>query len=277
MMNWQGLHKHWIEQTDDSIEVSERTAWFFLLLKSYFQMERKDYLIYAQEELSESQLRMVQNALERLHKHEPIQYILGEVDFCGLSFSISLAALIPRPETEELVHLVAEKSGLGLKVLDIGTGSGCIPLALKHLRPDLEIHAIDISADAIDLATTNAKNLNLEVGFFEESIFKLDSWEVKYDVIISNPPYIPISEASTMDKRVRDHEPEIALFVENEDPLIFYRTILEKDFLTRRGAKYFFEIHSSLSRDIEKLVSSKEFVAWCLIKDQFDRDRILFI
>lgn len=180
--------------------------------------------------------------IERLKRHEPIQYIQGYTEFCGLKFKVNRATLIPRPETSELVEWIAgDHKGKAVNILDIGTGSGCIAVSLAHRLPLSKVTAWDISPEAIAIAIENSKENNTKVTFEIVDILTQRPTEGVFDVIVSNPPYIKENEKSAMHKNVLDWEPHTALFVPNNDPLIFYRTIAQKamTMLTTGGTLYF--------------------------------------
>lgn len=180
--------------------------------------------------------------IERLKRHEPIQYIQGYTEFCGLKFKVNRATLIPRPETSELVEWIAgDHKGKAVNILDIGTGSGCIAVSLAHRQPLSNVTAWDISPEAIAIAAENSKENKTKVTFEIVDILTHCPAEKQFDVIVSNPPYIKENEKSAMHKNVLDWEPHTALFVPNNDPLIFYRTIAQKamTMLTTGGTLYF--------------------------------------
>ncbi len=182
------------------------------------------------------------STIERLKRHEPIQYIQGYTEFCGLRFKVNRATLIPRPETSELVEWIAgDHKGKAVNILDIGTGSGCIAVSLAHRLPLSKVTAWDISPEAIAIAIENSKENNTKVTFEIVDILTHCPAEKQFDVIVSNPPYIKENEKSAMHKNVLDWEPHTALFVPNNDPLIFYRTIAQKamTMLTTGGTLYF--------------------------------------
>ncbi|MEO5910389.1 MAG: peptide chain release factor N(5)-glutamine methyltransferase [Pelobium sp.] len=218
-----------------------------------------------------------QNYLQQLQKHIPIQYVLEEAYFYGKLFKVSPAVLIPRPETEELVHLIIqEQKNKTIHILDIGTGSGCIPISLKINLPNATIDAIDISHDALTIAKENAFKLAVTVNFEQKDALNLKADEFPlYDVIVSNPPYIAEKEKLEMDKGVLDYEPHLALFVANENPLLFYDKI--SDFalsnLKKEGVLYF-EINQSLGKETQELLYKKGFDA-VIIKDINQNDRII--
>lgn len=180
--------------------------------------------------------------IERLKRHEPIQYIQGYTEFCGLKFKVNRATLIPRPETSKLVEWIAgDHKEKAVNILDIGTGSGCIAVSLAHRLPLSKVTAWDISPEAIAIAIENSKENNTKVTFEIVDILTQRPTEGVFDVIVSNPPYIKENEKSAMHKNVLDWEPHTALFVPNNDPLIFYRTIAQKamTMLTTGGTLYF--------------------------------------
>ncbi len=181
-------------------------------------------------EFSEVECKRLIIIKERLLKQEPVQYILGMADFYGLKFKVTPEVLIPRQETEELVLWARElaKAYQECKFLDIGTGSGCIPVTFKWLVPKAEVHALDVSQGALEVAGANAKMNEVDIHFHEADILKTKDWLAlsQFDIILSNPPYIPYREEHLVPDQVKRYEPELALFVENEDALLFYRTIV---------------------------------------------------
>ncbi len=229
-------------------------------------------------ELNESQYKIYNDHLEKLAQEIPIQYVLAKADFYRLKFKVSPAVLIPRPETEELVHLIINdfKNRGAISILDIGTGSGCIPIALKMHLPKAKVYGIDISQKALEIAKENALLNRVEVDFLcDDAINIITSNYPKFDVMVSNPPYIAEKEKDEMQNQVLKHEPHLALFVENENPLIFYDKIADFAItnLKKDGALYF-EINQSLGFETKKLIESKGFKAK-IIKDLNNNDRII--
>lgn len=226
-------------------------------------------------------LRIIADAfIDKLKNKLPIQYILGETEFYGLKFNVNENVLIPRPETEELVEWIISdhKNSLTLKtkILDIGTGSGAIAVTLKHILKNAEIDAFDISADAIKLANKNAELNNTSVLFSQVDILNAPQFDKKWDLIISNPPYIPENEKETMDENVLDHEPHIALFVPKDDDLLFYRKIaLFAGRQMNEGGKIYFEIHHKAGNRIVELLSTLNFKNIVLRKDISGNDRMI--
>ena len=222
------------------------------------------------------------SAIDRLACKEPIQYILGETDFCGLNFQVGPGVLIPRPETEELVELIASDSRSkkkDLRILDIGTGSGCIAISLAKALPLSQVSAWDISPEALKIATKNAANNEVHVHFEITDILKYAPNELQrtsLDIIVSNPPYVRLSEASEMEANVLNHEPHIALFVENEDPMIFYRVISGLAVkMLKPGGSLYFEINSYLGKEMLELVKTYPFGQVQLIQDISGKDRMI--
>ncbi|MCB0661788.1 MAG: peptide chain release factor N(5)-glutamine methyltransferase [Saprospiraceae bacterium] len=216
----------------------------------------------------------------RLRKQEPVQYILGKADFYGLKFNVNNSVLIPRPETEELVVLIRDtikKAGLeNGTLLDIGTGTGCIPITLQKELPNWEMEAWDVSADALEVAIANNKELGTKVDFKKADILGNTLPEGSWDVIVSNPPYIPYSEKKLMPKRVLKHEPELALFVKDDNPLQFYAAItaFAKERLKEKGW-LFFECNEFNAEKVLKLVEDAGFKNGLLHKDMLDKNRMV--
>lgn len=248
------------------------------------KLSPSDYMLSDEQLLSESDLLFLRSIVKRLLNNEPFQYIIGSTQFCGLDIKTDVRALIPRPETEELVNWISShfNATQRLNVLDLCTGSGCIALALKHMNPSWELVGIDLSSEAIDLSIENAKSLGLTVEFKvgdalnEES---LDHFEDDgFDCIVSNPPYIPESDRVQMEKNVLQHEPEMALFVTDEDPLIFYRAIgLSAMKLLKPSGMVFYEIHESLGKKTMELMREIGFVNIELRKDLQGKNRMLML
>ena len=215
---------------------------------------------------------------KRLQNREPIQYVLGEADFYGLKFFVNPSVLIPRQETEELVDwiLKTHSNENSLKVLDVGTGSGCIPLSLKKHKPNWQISAMDYSKSALELAKTNGKKYDLEVNWIEDNILEPASYQQKWDLIVSNPPYIPRKERALMPPEVLNHEPDLALFVDHPDPLLFYKAIavFAKSHLAKNGWLYF-ECNEFNSLELESFFVKMGYLNVELKEDFFGKHRML--
>ena len=236
------------------------------------------------EELSANEKEELEKMMCRLEQGCPVQYVLGETSFFGHSFHVEPGVLIPRPETEELVGWVASSEELGatngISILDIGTGSGCIAITLALDIPNAEVEAWDISLEALTIAHKNANTLNANVTFKEKDIFKCSIAPVlaeqKVSVIVSNPPYIVPSESSAMSDSVLNHEPNIALFTPEDDPLKFYRAISNyaKTALLPQG-KLYFEINPLFAQQLEALLKEQEFDNITFRNDQYGKQRFV--
>jgi len=230
------------------------------------------------EKILKTDFSKIQKIVFRLKEFEPIQYILGETEFYGLMLIVNPSVLIPRPETEELVQWITQsKLPVNARILDIGTGSGCIALALKNQLKNTEITGVDISEMALEVADKNAAINNLEVNFFRADILKWEDirWKT-FDIIVSNPPYIRESEKQQMHANVLEYEPPNALFVTDNDPLVFYRTIaaFAKKHLAENG-KLFFEINENLGLQVSKLLLEYGFRDIEIRKDINGKNRMV--
>ena len=236
-----------------------------------------EMLIRQEDELSDFLKSEIDDILKRLLKNEPIQYILGEARFHGMDLKITPGVLIPRPETDELVDIIIDenKDRSDLRVLDVCTGSCCIAIALARNLPFSKVTAIDISDEAIEVAQSNAKALKVKINFIKGDIFNLKNTS-EYDIIVSNPPYVMDKEALTMDKNVLDFEPHEALFVRDDNPLVFYDYISDLAFDSLvPGGKLYFEINPLMSENLRKLIKEKGFSDVVILKDSFGKDRFL--
>lgn len=215
--------------------------------------------------------------LDNLLHYKPYQYILGKAYFYDFELEVNKYTLIPRPETEELVDLILRsENNNNLKILDIGTGSGCIALALARHMESVEIYGCDVSMKALEIARINAGKMNLKVDFFHCDILKTNELDIKFDIIVSNPPYIPKIEKKLMSANVLNFEPESALFVENDNPLIFYKhiSILAEISLVKEG-KLYFECNEYNAKEVAELVRKLSFHKVEILKDMQGKDRIL--
>lgn len=227
-------------------------------------------------ELTHEQEATLEDAIDRLQKHEPIQYIQGYSDFCGLRFKVTPATLIPRPETSELVEWVASEATGNERILDIGTGSGCIAVSLANKMPQSEVTAWDISAEALTVAMENSRSNGTEVLFEQVDIIAYQPEEKQFDIIVSNPPYIKENEKSAMHSNVLDWEPHTALFVPNSDPLLFYRTIANKGLtLLKPGGTLYFEINRAHGAETADMLADYGYNNIELRKDFADNDRMI--
>lgn len=244
-----------------------------------------DQVMHQYDVLSEETTTKLGNILKRLLRWEPIQYITGETEFLDLKLKVNASVLIPRPETEELVQLVQksikENRKKDISILDIGTGSGCIAIALRKMNPDHEVVAVDISDEALTVAKQNAELNAAEVKFMKYDIlddFQESSFTLKFDIIVSNPPYVTESDKMLMRRNVLDFEPESALYVSDEDPLLFYRKIAEFARLNLSdGGVIFLEINESYSEQLKSLYLAFGFKEIEIEKDLSGRDRFAII
>ena len=227
--------------------------------------------------LSRSQRNRLKRSLERIQKHEPIQYVAGVADFYGSRFRVEPGVLIPRPETEELVDLILHENSGEFSLLDIGTGSGCIAISVAKNSPEAQVEAWDISDQALKIARYNNKKNGTKVRFRRQNILTYTSRRRKFDVIVSNPPYVTYAEKKSMDRNVLDWEPAEALFVENHNPLLFYNRIGEvgKHLLRKAEGRLYFEINQAYGEDVACLLEQKGYKNIQVLKDLFGKDRIV--
>jgi len=269
------------DELNDTYEKEELESIIAYCLEDFLNIKRAAISLNLETTVSESELLKFNFAIKDLKNHRPLQYVLGLADFYRLRFFVNEQVLIPRPETEELVHLIIQDNKLSApSIIDIGTGSGCIPVALKKNIPAAIVSAIDISESALYLAKRNAQKNEVDVYFFLKDILSPDENTEqqlsKYDIIVSNPPYICFSEKEQMHKNVLDYEPHLALFVNDNDPLLFYKAIC--DFALKNlkvKGKIYFEINQSLAPETRDLLESKGFKNVELIKDLSNNYRIL--
>lgn len=259
-------------------EAVELSSIIGMLIEEVSGWNRTQQIIHQNTAFNQTQVDQIQKYTEQLICGKPIQYILGKAWFMGQNFTVNENVLIPRPETEELVEWIISYANIKnktLSILDIGTGSGCIAIALKKSLPHCEVSALDVSKEALKLAQLNANNLNVSIQWMEQNILDTVALENAYDIIVSNPPYIPIGEKESMQKQVVNFEPSLALFVPDEDPLIFYRTIakMAKQSLSKNG-QLFFEIHYDQGNAILTLLNELNFHAE-LRQDSFGKDRMI--
>lgn len=261
----------------------EIDSFFYILLEAFHQMKRVDLAINQNMELDAMQLLQWETVLSQLKEQKPIQYILGETEFFGLPFYVNENTLIPRPETEELVDWIIQQSTVKiknskLKILDIGTGTGCIAISLAKNLPNADVYALDVSGKALEVATKNAKRNNVNITFLNQSILETDDLEQQFDIIVSNPPYVRNLEKQEIKKNVLDFEPHLALFVEDDDALLFYRKItqLAQKNLSESGM-LFFEINQYLSNQMFEMIKTFNFTDIQLRKDLYGNDRMMLI
>lgn len=242
----------------------------------FFGQSAIDYYLGKDIILSENEQAKLESILSRLKKNEPLQYIQGTAHFFGRVFEVAPGVLIPRPETEELVQLIIDECVGTLRILDIGTGSGCIAVTLAKEMPDASVTAWDVSEEALAIARRNNDSLSADVVFLQQDVFSDVMPEESFDVIVSNPPYITEREKQTMETNVLDWEPELALFVPDDDPLRYYRRIalLGQKLLTEQGGLYF-EINRAYGEDTVRLLRELDYCDVRILKDMSGNDRIV--
>ncbi|MBE7688708.1 peptide chain release factor N(5)-glutamine methyltransferase [Tenacibaculum finnmarkense genomovar ulcerans] len=282
---------------------TEIDTFFFYLIEEYLDFQRIDVLIKADFEITDSKQVLFNSAIQRLKKQEPIQYILGNTEFYGFPFLVNKNTLIPRPETEQLVEWILEEISdiknsqhsqydevlKPRSILEIGTGTGCIPISLKKHLVDFDVSAIDVSKEALKIAKENAKQNSVEINFIAQDILKADtlnfisssnssdmSSHIHFDIIVSNPPYVRELEKAEIKNNVLENEPHLALFVSDDNPLIFYNKIadLAKLHLTKNGL-LFFEINQYLAKETVAMLAEKGFKSIELKKDFVGNDRMI--
>ncbi len=264
----------------DEFPETEVQSFFNLLVENYLGITRLQFALNTDRALTSEEFQELNDAMLRLKEHEPLQYIIGETEFFGLKFKLSPNTLIPRPETEELVEWIlkdVQKSGANskLNILDIGTGSGCIAISLAKNLPNANVSAIDVSAEALTIASDNSLLNEVSVNFVKTDILQAEALQEKFNIIVSNPPYVRELEKAEMHRNVLENEPELALYVSNEDPLIFYKKIthLAHQNLPIGGSLYF-EINQYLSRETEAVLKNEGFDT-SLRKDIFGNFRMI--
>lgn len=264
---------------------TEILTFFNRLAEAYLGMKRIDITLNPDRKLTETEQKRFETALNRLKNHEPLQYILGETEFYGLPFLVNKNVLIPRPETEELVDwivkdfqktLSAERKNEFFKILDIGTGSGCIAVSLAKNLPQAQVFGLDFSKEALEMASKNAALNSVEVEFIHADILEIEILPQQFDIIVSNPPYVRELEKSELQFNVLDHEPASALFVPDQDALLFYRKIgvfALKNLVP--GGKLYFEINEYLETETHDLIAGFGYKEIVLQKDIYGKSRML--
>jgi release factor glutamine methyltransferase len=260
----------------ESYEINEAAALAKIIFTSCFAIPALDLYTGKGIELTAKQQQELETILKKLLTGTPIQYILGYEQFYQNTFVVTPDVLIPRPETEELVTWIMQENVLQTpRIIDIGTGSGCIALTLAANLSEAQVTALDISPKALQVAQTNAQRLQVKVQFIEMDILE-DAPKETFDIVVSNPPYIAEKERQTMDVNVLNYEPETALFVPNEDPLRFYRSIaLHAHQLLNEGGKLYFEINQVYGNEMIQLLSNLGYQDIVLRKDMYLNDRMI--
>ena len=271
-----GIIKRIKEALTDSYSAGEISALTRIIATELLGVAQMAFYLKDDIALTAEQEALLDNAIERLKNQEPIQYILGYSDFCGLRFKVTPATLIPRPETSELVEWISSEAIGNENILDIGTGSGCIAVSLAHRMPQAEVSAWDISDDALAVAAENSKANGCAVAFELVDILVHQPGGELFDIIVSNPPYIKENEKESMHANVLDWEPHTALFVPDSDPLLFYRTIAKKGLtLLKPGGRLYFEINRAHGKETMDMLAALGYTHIELRKDFAENDRMI--
>ena len=280
-MKIKDYRSQFIEVLTPIYDAGEAESFFYLILEEKNQLKRIDLALHPDLELSEVEIVVWNSILEQLKKEIPIQYLLGKTSFYGVDFEVNENVLIPRPETEELVDWIIESQKSKVKsqkihILDIGTGSGCIAISLAKNIANSQVYAIDVSQKALATAKKNAELNKVKVTFINQNILETEDLKQQFDIIVSNPPYVRNLEKEEIKKNVLDNEPHLALFVEDNDALIFYRKIadLAQKNLSENG-QLFFEINQYLGKEMIDLLEKMNFKNIELRKDIYGNDRMI--
>lgn len=272
-----GVERYIEDKLNELFSSSEIVTLANTLFTEQLNISKQQRLLDPTHKVTEGDLLLIIRSVNRLLEQEPIDYIVGNTEFYGLRFKVGREVLIPRPETEELCEwIISEENKAGLKVVDIGSGSGCIAITLVTHLINAKVYACDVSAAALSLCTENAvlNSATIDTKCFD--VLKQFPFEEKLDIIVSNPPYVLKSDKSEMEKNVLDYEPHLALFVEDNDPLLFYRKIAEQAKLhLNPNGRLYFEIHERYSIDIQSLLSKMGFSNIEVRKDAQDKDRMV--
>jgi release factor glutamine methyltransferase len=270
-----------IQELAPFYDAYEAESFFYLILEEKHNLRQIDVALNQELVFNDSEIWVWNSLLAELKKEVPIQYLLGKTNFYGLDFEVNENVLIPRTETEELVEWIINENlktpkNKKLKILDIGTGSGCIAISLAKNIPNARIFALDVSKEALMTAKKNAENNRVDVTFIHQSILEIEDLNNDFDVIVSNPPYVRNLEKKEIKKNVLNYEPHLALFVEDDNALIFYRKIAEiaQKNLTENG-QLFFEINQYLGEDMKDLLLKMNFKNIELKKDIYGNDRMM--
>ncbi|WP_345006904.1 peptide chain release factor N(5)-glutamine methyltransferase [Snuella lapsa] len=284
-MKLKELQRLFHSRLDRIYDKNEIDSFFFILIETFYGVSRIDLALKPDEIVGNEE--HILTALGALELEQPIQYIIGQTEFYGLNFKVNEHVLIPRPETEELVEWVLLKlktkhsSHKTLNILDVGTGSGCIAVALAKNLPNAKVYAFDVSKEALTVTKRNAELNDVAIEYVEADILNSDTWSkdfksLKFDAIVSNPPYIREQEKQFMKGNVLNNEPHLALFVKDEDPLLFYRAITNLAVKSLQGVgMLFFEINEYLGNEMIQLLKSYNFSEIELKQDIYKKDRMI--
>lgn len=254
-------------------------SFFYILTEKFLNLKRVEVALELQKKINSEEITSFENALHQLEREVPIQYIIGETLFFGLTFKVNSSVLIPRPETEELVDWIVNdytENDAPPTILDMGTGSGCIAISLAANLPNSKVNALDISAKDLTVAKQNAILNKVSVSFLEQDILAIEHLDISYDIIVSNPPYVLVSEKQKMHSNVLLYEPHKALFVLDSNPLLFYKSIAEIAYKSLKlNGNLYFEINESSGIEIVMMLQKLGFENVELKKDFFGKDRMV--
>jgi release factor glutamine methyltransferase len=275
------IYKTYLATLSEMYGAGEAVAITNIIFEHIAKCSKTDIIAKGHDFVDTAILKALQEALQKLLLHEPVQYITGEAWFYQLKFMVNKAVLIPRPETEELVLEAIQflKNNPSKKVLDIGTGSGCIPISIKKNMPGATVISLDVSEAALVVANTNAQANAVDIDFKKMDFLQEDNYALlpTFDVIISNPPYIPENEKQQLNKNVTQYEPHLALFVPTSEPLLFYKKILTfAELHLHKTGRIFLEVHEDLANETAAIFRAKNY-AVTIKKDMQDTDRMLVI
>ncbi len=271
-----------LEKLSKIYRLEEAQNFFFILMKRYLNKTRVELSLNPKMKISHKKESLLNNALKKLIDYCPIQYIVGDTEFYGLTFEVNKDVLIPRPETEELVEWIihdlnkTEKNKREDCILDIGTGSGCIAISLAKALKNEKVWAIDVSENALITARKNATHNYVKLHFIRADVLKPFNLELKFDILVSNPPYVRELEKKQMRDNVLKYEPDIALYVKDDDPLLFYDKISDLALKNLNDyGKLYFEINQFLGKEIKSLLKEKGFKNVQIKKDMYGKDRMI--
>lgn len=275
-MNLKSFKKYFHDELKDLYSLEELDSLFFILINYYLQISKIAYIQNPLKKLNKSNIKKIISKIKLLKQNMPIQYVIGEVVHKKLKFSLNKNVLIPRPETEELCNWVISSTNKNNRILDIGTGSGFIAIILKKFINDCKVEAWDISKEALKVAKKNAKTNNVKIDFKQVDILENNISSSRFDVIVSNPPYVDYCEKNQINSRVKDYEPHNAIFVDHDDNMIFYKKIIEKSqrLLKQKGVLYF-ESHSSRINILENMLKINNFKRIIIKEDLFGKKRMI--
>ena len=266
------------EQLESIYDASEVESFFYIILENKNKLKRIDLALNVDLEFSENEIELWNDILDKLKKEIPIQYILGTTHFYDLEFEVNPNVLIPRPETEELIDWIIKENSANtnLKILDIGTGSGCIAISLAKNMKNAKVSALDVSIKALATAQKNAVKNNVNINFIHKNILETNDLNQQFDIVVSNPPYVRNLEKHEIHKNVLNNEPHLALFVEDDNALIFYKKIAELAQINlAQNGQLFFEINQYLGYETKNLLEKMNFKNIELRQDIYGNDRMI--